>query len=146
MRPGPRPVQPPPSSRSPRRTGQRPRVPSRASPRARLRASGIRQFHGRRKSALARAATRAATALCRERRSWQPEPSSDHRRSDSGHSRWGRPRQPDSERGPASRARIPGAECYIVKGAQHGYHFEHREEASRVVRDFLMRHPLEPKW
>ena len=42
-------------------------------------------------------------------------------------------------------ARIPGAECYIVKGAQHGYHVEHREEASRVVKDFLMRHPLEPK-
>lgn len=38
--------------------------------------------------------------------------------------------------------RIPGAELYIVQGGRHGYFIEFREEASRVVLDFLARHPL----
>src|SRR5262249_15655553 len=38
--------------------------------------------------------------------------------------------------------RIPGAELYIVQGGRHGYASEFREEASRVVLDFLIRHPL----
>lgn len=38
--------------------------------------------------------------------------------------------------------RIPGAELYIVEGGRHGYDLEFREEASRVVLDFLTRHPL----
>lgn len=37
---------------------------------------------------------------------------------------------------------IPGAELYIIKGARHGYTLEFREEANRVVNDFLARHPL----
>ena len=39
--------------------------------------------------------------------------------------------------------RIPGAELHIVEGGRHGYFVEFREEASRVVLDFLRRHPLE---
>ncbi len=38
--------------------------------------------------------------------------------------------------------RIPGAELYIVEDGRHGYFVEFREEASRVVNDFLARHPL----
>lgn len=38
--------------------------------------------------------------------------------------------------------RIPGAELYIVEGGRHGYDLEFREEASRVVLDFLGRHPM----
>jgi pimeloyl-ACP methyl ester carboxylesterase len=38
--------------------------------------------------------------------------------------------------------RIPGAELYIVEGGRHGYFIEFREEADRVVNDFLARHPL----
>lgn len=38
--------------------------------------------------------------------------------------------------------RIPGAELYIVEGGRHGYFVEFREEASRVVNEFLARHPL----
>lgn len=38
--------------------------------------------------------------------------------------------------------RIPGAEVYIVEGGRHGYFVEFREEASRVVNEFLGRHPL----
>ncbi|HEY6540569.1 MAG TPA: alpha/beta fold hydrolase [Ktedonobacteraceae bacterium] len=38
--------------------------------------------------------------------------------------------------------RIPGAELYIVEGGRHGYFVEFREEASRVVNDFLARHLL----
>ena len=38
--------------------------------------------------------------------------------------------------------RIPGAELYIVSGGRHGYFIEFREEASRIVTEFLMRHPL----
>jgi pimeloyl-ACP methyl ester carboxylesterase len=39
-------------------------------------------------------------------------------------------------------ARIPHAELYLVKGGRHSYFIEFREEASRVVNDFLARHPL----
>ena len=38
--------------------------------------------------------------------------------------------------------RIPGAELYIVEGGRHGYFVEFREEANRVVKAFLARHPL----
>src|SRR6185312_5806536 len=38
--------------------------------------------------------------------------------------------------------RIPHAELYIVKGGRHVYFVEFREEASRVVLEFLARHPL----
>jgi hypothetical protein len=38
--------------------------------------------------------------------------------------------------------RIPGAELCIVEGGRHGYFVEFREEASRVVNDFLACHPL----
>jgi len=38
---------------------------------------------------------------------------------------------------------IPGAECSIIKGGRHAYLVEFREEASRVVNEFLARHPLE---
>jgi len=38
--------------------------------------------------------------------------------------------------------RIPHAELYIVEGGRHGYMIEFREEANRVVKEFLARHPL----
>lgn len=38
--------------------------------------------------------------------------------------------------------RIPRAELYIVEGGRHGYYAEFREEASRVVNEFLARPPL----
>jgi len=38
---------------------------------------------------------------------------------------------------------IPGAELSIIKGGRHAYLDEFREEASRVVHEFLARHPLE---
>ncbi|MBT3311274.1 MAG: alpha/beta fold hydrolase [Desulfobacterales bacterium] len=37
---------------------------------------------------------------------------------------------------------IPGAELYIVEGGRHIFFEEFREESSRVVNDFLARHPL----
>jgi pimeloyl-ACP methyl ester carboxylesterase len=43
---------------------------------------------------------------------------------------------------PLLAERIPNAELYLVKGGRHGYFIEFREEASRVVNDFLARHPL----
>jgi pimeloyl-ACP methyl ester carboxylesterase len=39
--------------------------------------------------------------------------------------------------------RIPGAQLYIVAGGRHGYFVEFREEASRVVLDFLASNPLQ---
>lgn len=53
----------------------------------------------------------------------------------------------DDEVNPTANAyllaeRIPGAELYIVQGGRHGYFMEFREEAGRVVLDFLARHPL----
>lgn len=38
--------------------------------------------------------------------------------------------------------RIPGAELSIIKSGRHLYFVEFRSEASRIVRDFLRRHPL----
>jgi 3-oxoadipate enol-lactonase len=38
--------------------------------------------------------------------------------------------------------RIPGAELHIIPGARHVYFWDHGEEANRVVRAFLDRHPL----
>jgi pimeloyl-ACP methyl ester carboxylesterase len=38
------------------------------------------------------------------------------------------------------KERIPRAELHIVQGGRHGYVFEFREEASRVVMSFLNRH------
>lgn len=38
--------------------------------------------------------------------------------------------------------RIPGAELYIVEGGRHVYFIEFHEEASRVVKEFLGKHPL----
>jgi 3-oxoadipate enol-lactonase len=38
--------------------------------------------------------------------------------------------------------RIPDAQLYIIKGGRHGYTLEFREEASRVVNEFLARYPL----
>jgi 3-oxoadipate enol-lactonase len=53
----------------------------------------------------------------------------------------------EDQRAPTANAfllaeRIPGAELFIVKGGRHGYFVEFREEASRVVNEFLARHPL----
>jgi 3-oxoadipate enol-lactonase len=38
--------------------------------------------------------------------------------------------------------RIPAAELHIVQGGRHGYFLEYQDEASRVVLDFLARHPM----
>ena len=38
--------------------------------------------------------------------------------------------------------RIAGAQLHIVAGAGHAYLIDHREEASRTVKDFLLRHPI----
>ncbi|GHO77704.1 hypothetical protein KSD_54750 [Ktedonobacter sp. SOSP1-85] len=38
--------------------------------------------------------------------------------------------------------RIPGAELSLIEGARHGYLIEFREEARRIVKAFLARHPL----
>jgi 3-oxoadipate enol-lactonase len=38
--------------------------------------------------------------------------------------------------------RIPNAELYIVEGGRHAYFVEFHKEASRVVNEFLARHPL----
>ena len=38
--------------------------------------------------------------------------------------------------------RIPGAELSIVEGGRHMFFLEFREEAGRVVKEFLARHPL----
>jgi 3-oxoadipate enol-lactonase len=38
--------------------------------------------------------------------------------------------------------RIPGAQLSLIEGARHGYLIEFREEASRIVKAFLARHPL----
>lgn len=38
--------------------------------------------------------------------------------------------------------RIPGAELCIVESGRHGYFIEFRDEASRVVLEFLARHPI----
>ena len=43
---------------------------------------------------------------------------------------------------PLLASRIPGAELAIIEGGRHGYAEEFRAEASRVVNDFLDRHPL----
>ena len=43
---------------------------------------------------------------------------------------------------PLLAERIPGAELRIIEGGRHGYFVEFREEAGRVVLDFLARHPL----
>ena len=37
---------------------------------------------------------------------------------------------------------IPNAELYMVKDGRHAFHEEFREESTRVVMDFLSRHPL----
>jgi pimeloyl-ACP methyl ester carboxylesterase len=37
---------------------------------------------------------------------------------------------------------IPGAELSIIQGGRHGFFVEKRAEASRVVNEFLTRHPL----
>lgn len=43
---------------------------------------------------------------------------------------------------PLLAERIPGAELSLVQGGRHGYHVEFREEVSRIVKEFLARHPL----
>jgi pimeloyl-ACP methyl ester carboxylesterase len=43
---------------------------------------------------------------------------------------------------PLLAARIPGAELHIIPGARHVYFWDHADEANRVVRGFLERHPL----
>jgi len=53
----------------------------------------------------------------------------------------------DDQRLPTANAyllagRIPGAELSIIQGGRHGFMVEFREEASRVVNEFLARHPL----
>ncbi len=45
---------------------------------------------------------------------------------------------------PLLAGRIPGAELHLVRGGRHGYLVEFRDEASRVVLDFIARHPLGP--
>lgn len=44
---------------------------------------------------------------------------------------------------PLMAARIPGAQVCIVEGGRHGYLEEYREQASRVVLEFLARHRIE---
>jgi pimeloyl-ACP methyl ester carboxylesterase len=39
--------------------------------------------------------------------------------------------------------RIPGAELSLIEGGRHGYLIEIREESSRIVKEFLARHPLQ---
>ena len=53
----------------------------------------------------------------------------------------------DDQRLPTANAyllagRIPGAELSIIPGGRHGFLVEFREETSRVVNEFLARHPL----
>ena len=53
----------------------------------------------------------------------------------------------DDQRLPTANAyllagRIPGAELSIIQGGRHGFMVEKRSEASRVVNEFLARHPL----
>jgi len=43
---------------------------------------------------------------------------------------------------PLLASRIPGAELHIIAGARHIYFWDHADEAHRVVRAFLARHPL----
>jgi pimeloyl-ACP methyl ester carboxylesterase len=43
---------------------------------------------------------------------------------------------------PLMAERIPGAELHIIAGGRHAYFYEFRAEASRVVLEFLARHPL----
>ncbi|MFI5268180.1 MAG: alpha/beta fold hydrolase [Chloroflexota bacterium] len=43
---------------------------------------------------------------------------------------------------PLLAGRIPGAELHIVQGGRHGYFVEFRQEASRVVLEFLAKHPI----
>jgi 3-oxoadipate enol-lactonase len=43
---------------------------------------------------------------------------------------------------PLLAERIPNAELYIIEGGRHGYFVEFRDEASRVVNEFLACHPL----
>lgn len=43
---------------------------------------------------------------------------------------------------PLLAERIPGAEIYLLNGGRHLYFIEYREEASRVVNEFLAKHPL----
>lgn len=43
---------------------------------------------------------------------------------------------------PLLAGRIPNAELYIVQGGRHGFFVEFREEAGRMVKEFLARHPL----
>jgi len=43
---------------------------------------------------------------------------------------------------PLLAERIPGAELSIVEGGRHMFFLEFREEAGRVVKEFLARHPL----
>jgi len=43
---------------------------------------------------------------------------------------------------PLLAERIPDAELHIIAGARHVYFWDHGEEANRVVRGFLERHPL----
>jgi 3-oxoadipate enol-lactonase len=38
-------------------------------------------------------------------------------------------------------SRIPQARLHWIEGARHGYFWEHREEASQAVIDFLLQHP-----
>jgi pimeloyl-ACP methyl ester carboxylesterase len=40
-------------------------------------------------------------------------------------------------------SRIPNAELVLFEGAGHGYLWEAEEQANRVVRDFLRRHPVQ---
>lgn len=44
---------------------------------------------------------------------------------------------------PLLAQRIPGAEMHIIPGARHVYFWDYGDEANRVVRDFLERHPLQ---
>ena len=43
---------------------------------------------------------------------------------------------------PLLAERIPGAELYVLQGGRHLFFVEFREEASRVVNEFLAKHPL----
>jgi len=44
---------------------------------------------------------------------------------------------------PLLAERIPGAELYIVQRGRHMFFVEFQEESSRVVKDFLVRYPLQ---
>ncbi len=48
------------------------------------------------------------------------------------------------EDGAALAADIPGARLAVVEGARHGIYWEFKEEAARLINDFVAAHPVQP--